>query len=134
MFHFLLLFYVFLLIARVWCNTRSDYILWQLDGETWVACLHGVGDVCNLVVALHVTAIDGDAVALHILHAQALVNGHDSAQVKDALQQRLLCILVDSEAGVQRLAWSWLLRSVISGNCIAVELLHVIQGKLHAGL
>ena len=105
MFHFLLLLYVFLLIARVWCNTCSDYILWQLDGETWVACLHGVGDVCNLVVALHVTAIDGDAVALHILHAQALVNGHDSAQVKDALQHRLLCILVDGEAGVQRLAW-----------------------------
>ena len=132
MFHFLLLLYVFLLIARVWCNTCSDYILWQLDGETWVACLHGVGDACNLVVALHITAIDSDAVTLYILHAQALMNGHDSTEVKDALQHRLLCILADGEGCMERLAWSWLLRSIISGNIIAIELLDIIQCKLHA--
>ena len=52
--------------------------------------------------------------------------------VKDALQHRLLCILADGEGCMERLAWSWLLRSIISGNIIAIELLDIIQCKLHA--
>ena len=32
---------------------------------------------------------------------------------------------------MERLTWSWLLRSIISGNIIAIELLDIIQRKLH---
>ena len=103
----------------------------QLYGLAWVVGLHAVGDFDDAILDTHTATIDGHAIAFHILHAEAFVDGDQTAKVKDALQEGFLRGGFDGEIRVQLLLHCGLRRSVVAQSI--VEGLDAFEGESASG-
>ena len=109
-----------------------DDVLRELDGQTWVACLHLVGHSLDGIADVHTTAVDRDAVALDVLHAETFVDGDEAAELEDGLQERLLSLRLKGGCRVKLL-----LRSRLLGRLVLdalVEVLDLLKGQLYTAL
>ena len=85
------------LVSWIGCKAYLDDILWQLDGETWVACFDAVCELVHFVIVDDCASIHCDAIAFYVLKTETLVDCKDALQMEYAMEHWFLCLFVDGE-------------------------------------